>query len=894
MKNALNPLAIKKYYKDQMPPDINQLIQNKQKFIDPYFPPNRNSFISCDKNGNFIDRLKGQELLQEFERNVPGLINRVVWKRATEIYNKWDIIENKVEIRDIVQGILGDCYFLSALTALTRYQYLIIEKFRTKKFNDIGYYEMILFIDGEWQVVFVDDYFPYDPQKNNFVGARPHHNELWALLLEKAWIKINGGYTNSIGGLFSEAILSLTGFPTEIFKHRNLDKQADIFNLYRNIELGYKEGSIMSCGTKIDDPNVKNIGLIPGHAYSIVYPQKWKERNIYLIKLRNPWGKNKWRGNWSDTSPCWTQEYAQYFKYTKNNDGTLWIDLKDFMYFFDNTYICHLLYGALIKYFYFEYQSYFKRPAIFNLLLKQKANTSISVLFKCWRFNREIHKVIHPFSLLLCKYNQNRKIEKIWAKWDCEDSLNIVEILEAGYYCIWLYCPINQIMGDSNFKYILQISSLSQYEIEFLGLDHDFSFIQYLVTDNYKNIEPNKINAAQNYLISFNPDLHNNGLFNYLIYNKTGIPLEISALNDQLKNCQLLPPYQGMSTFKIMIPPYENAAILGLRLTNSSVTFGMKFQSRMIVGGQQPQNPNMNLGERFHNYLKFNISNDSPSNNALRTEEYKFIKRDLAKKLPIFNSTIFIGKETLKQSMMNKQEISPEILVKKYPTEFNLLFKNYQKDKTPNIPKKWAIIKSSDGIYIGQINSLNGELEGRAVFFWNIGIKYIGYFSKNELSGKGFLLDKNNNVIFQGHFNCNKKHGFGHLKFSNGEYYEGNFSDDKLEGNGEYHFSNGDIWEGLFEKNMKNGIGIMTKKSGEIFLTQFENDNFIGEIHLNNEEKKYIENMMQKDRKLILELKKIKEKDRKNKINLKNNASIAAFDLYKKKRNLTNSIKVYK
>ena len=148
---------------------------------------------------------------------------------------------------------------------------------------------MILFIDGEQQVVFVDDYFPYDQNQKNFIGARPYHNELWAILLEKAWIKINGGYTNASWGIFSESILTLTGFPTEIFKHKKLENQIDIFNLYRNIEIGYKEGSIMACGSKI---NIESEGLIPGLCYSIIYPCKWKEKQIYLVKLRNPRGKN--------------------------------------------------------------------------------------------------------------------------------------------------------------------------------------------------------------------------------------------------------------------------------------------------------------------------------------------------------------------------------------------------------------------------------------------------------------------------------------------------------------------------------------------------------------------------------------------------------------------------
>ena len=36
-------------------------------------------------------------------------------------------------------------------------------------------------------------------------------------------------------------------------------------------------------------------------------------------------------------------------------------------------------------------------------------NVIFCILFKNWRFNRDIHNVIHPFSMVLCKYNQNKK-----------------------------------------------------------------------------------------------------------------------------------------------------------------------------------------------------------------------------------------------------------------------------------------------------------------------------------------------------------------------------------------------------------------------------------------------------------------------------------------------------
>ena len=897
MNQALDPMLIKKYWNDQIPPDINYLHQINQKFTDPYFPPNKNSLISCDKNGFYIDKLNGYENNQTMERKLPGLINRTEWKRATEIHKKWDLIGNNFEKRDILQGNIGDCYFLSALVALTHYPYLIAEKFRTKKFNNIGYYEMIFFIDGEWQIVFVDDYFPFDPSQDELVGARPNHNELWAILLEKAWVKLNGGYTNTFGGLFSEAISDLTGFPTVIFKHNKLETQKDLFNLYKYIEIGYKEGSIMACGTKTDGPGIDIFGLIPGHTYSIVYPQKWIERNLYLLKLKNPWGKNEWCGNWSDYSINWTEELMRYFQFTRKNDGTLWIDLNDFFSFFDNTYICHILYGALFKHFYFEYHNYFKRPAVFNLLLKQKAITSITILFKNWRFNRDLNNVSHPFCLLLCKYDQNRRIEKIWPKWDCEDEFNIVENLEPGYYCIWLYCPLNLIKGDSNFKYILQIASLSQYEVEFIGLDYDFSFIQYLVTDNYKIIEENKVNSSKNYLITSNDQLFKNGLFNTLIFNKSHHSIEISVTDDGIRNCQVLPPYTGMNSFKILVPPYENTAILGIRKSYDSGAFNLKFQTIFQIGGQiqweilYPQETN--IGERFANYLKFNISNNSPANNTLRSKEYIFIKKDVARQLPKFDSQTFSGEDSLRQSLLIDQDMFPEILIKDYPTQFNLLFKKYPKDISPNIPKKWTKLKNYNGTYIGQINSKNGELEGRGVFFWDIGTKYVGYLKKNNLQGNGILLDKNDKIIFEGYFFANKKNGYGRLYYGNGEYYEGDFIDNKVEGNGTYHFKNGDIWEGNFQNKKKNGIGIMIRKNYDYFLTEYEDDNFMNAFQLNSDEINYIEKLREKDKNIFLEKRKTNPMELYKLVNIKKYALAAASHLYKKKKELTSSIRVY-
>ena len=261
--------------------------------------------------------------------------------------------------------------------------------------------------------------------------------------------------------------------------------------------------------------------------------------------------------------------------------------------------------------------------------------------------------------------------------------------------------------------------------------------------------------------------------------------------------------------------------------------------------------------------------------------------------MPMFNSTLFTGEDSLKQSMMIQDELTPQKLIKQYPNEFNYLFKKFPIDANPFKQNKWTIIKKSDGSYIGQINRKTGELEGLGVYYWKVGVRYVGYFRKNKLHGNGIVIDKENHKVFEGHFADNKKNGFGKLYYVNGEFYEGEFDDDKMEGEGIYHFRNGDVWEGVFENKKKNGVGVMKRKNGEIFLAQYEEDNFIGEVPLNNEEKNYIENLRQTERKDFLEQKKMTEKDQQKEIHNKKNGSIALFNLYKKKRDLTTSIIVY-
>lgn len=60
---------------------------------------------------------------------------------------------------------------------------------------------MRLCVAGEFCNIIVDDNLPWDPANDNFAFSRAKGSELWVLLLEKAWSKINGNYEHTITGV---------------------------------------------------------------------------------------------------------------------------------------------------------------------------------------------------------------------------------------------------------------------------------------------------------------------------------------------------------------------------------------------------------------------------------------------------------------------------------------------------------------------------------------------------------------------------------------------------------------------------------------------------------------------------------------------------------------------
>ena len=874
----INPLKITKYWKNQTPPKLSKFQKNSSKYSDPYFPPNDSSIFSKNPSGKFTDPFNGQENYNELIEDKSN--KNLKWKRFPEVIKNPTLFNDILTFKEINQGNIGDCYFLSAISTLILYPYLIREKFRLNQINNYGYYEIIFFIDGEWQIVFLDDYFPYNIYKKEFQFAKPYKNELWVMLLEKAWAKINGGYSNIIGGNVDDPMNALTGFPTEEILCKDYNK----FDLYNLLEKNYNEKNLISAASNKQN-NIKVNGIEPEHSYSIIQVKKWKEKGYYLIRLRNPWGDDEFKGDWSDKSEKWNEENKKYFNYIDKNDGVFWISLEDFLKYYNEIMICNILYGGYFKNFYFESKSYFKDPCIFNLKLTKNSKLSLRIIFKHWRFNRELNKPIRPFSLILAKYNLEKNIKKIYSSWSSNKDVELIENLNEGYYVLFLYLQYDEVKEDTkNLNYTLQIFSDNNFQIEFLGLDKSNLFLQNLVLNYYSNNE--NLNLSEQYFYGSFNELK--GINVLLIYNLTSDKFMEINLSVYLKNIKLLKPFDNMGqNFKLILPPQEKIAIFGIRLNNSSTSFNIPSKINLKSEVKDINQKFEKYKNNLEDFLKFDIDENSPESINLREKDYRFVTKEKIRSIPLFNQEKFIeiSNEIIRRSslsfvtnnnnnnnnneILNKtadevsikennklpnnkipiqnnnnnninNESKEKNLINKYPNEFKILKSFFKKDNNPNVKKYFDKIDMDSGTYIGELDMISHKAIGRGIFIYKDNKKYIGHWYNNSMEGEGVLLDKDYKKIYLGNFSKGFFEGKGKFFIHENEYYEGNFIKNKIEGNGIYVLNNGDKWEGNFVNGHKNGIGILSLKNGEKYYCEYEKDNFISKYKYNkNNENNY-------------------------------------------------------
>jgi hypothetical protein len=240
------------------------------------------------------------------------------------------------------QGGVGDCWFMSALAVVAERHDLVSKLLPNLNEGLVsGCHEIRLFIDGRWTGALLDSFFPKAaPNKQRrqdetgLAFGRASERQLWVPLLEKAYARAHGAYKSISGGQVSEAMLDLTGCPTETVSFRTPGFDKDLFwaTLLSFVQAQFPIG----CGTNAE--TVEELGLVGQHAYSVLDagercanwmdPQAAPER---MVKVRNPWGE-------------WTRreydEILQSLGAAVTSDGAFWMRYNDFIRGFANIEVC--------------------------------------------------------------------------------------------------------------------------------------------------------------------------------------------------------------------------------------------------------------------------------------------------------------------------------------------------------------------------------------------------------------------------------------------------------------------------------------------------------------------------------------------------------------------------
>ncbi|KAL3989271.1 Calpain-5 [Acanthocheilonema viteae] len=334
-----------------------ECIRKKQLFVDVQFPPTNDSLFLTPVNPE-ID---------------------IIWKRPGEIVDNPQLFVEGASPNDVTQGILGNCWFVSACSALTHNQALLkkvvpdaIGQEWADSNNYCGIFRFCFWRFDKWIEVVIDDLLPTRDGKLLFARSKSS-NEFWSALLEKAFAKLYGCYENLVGGQLADALEDISGGVAEtinVQKQLINDQTDSSGKLFHTIKAAFDQQALIVAAiatkNKEEIEETLECGLVKGHAYAIT-AVRFVEVNAkscsflffttvgrqMMIRLQNPWGEKEWNGPWSDGSQEWeqvTDAHKKELGITVEEDGEFWMPWNEFIRYFTDLSVCQIFNTSLFNF----------------------------------------------------------------------------------------------------------------------------------------------------------------------------------------------------------------------------------------------------------------------------------------------------------------------------------------------------------------------------------------------------------------------------------------------------------------------------------------------------------------------------------------------------------------